>query len=55
MLRSSLSCCWCDPERFLFEGIEDLFGFYPSDAVFLSEGLNSVAAKRVGAGFEEEL
>ena len=55
MLRSSLSGCWCDPERFLFEGIEDLLGTHPSDAVFLSEGLNGVAAKRIGAGFEEEL
>ena len=55
MLRSSLSGCWRDPERFLFEGIEDLLGFYTSDAVSLSECLNGVAAKRIGAGFEEEL
>ena len=55
MLRSSLSGCWRDPERFLFEGLEDLLGFYTSDAVFLSEGFNGVAAKRIGAGIEEEL
>ena len=51
MLRSSLSSCWCDAERFLIEGIEDLLGFYTSDAVFLSEGLNGVAAKRIGAWY----
>ncbi len=54
MLRSSLRSSRCDPERFLFEGIEDRLGFYTSDAVFLSEGLNGVTAKRIGAGFEEE-
>ena len=37
MLRSSLSGCWRDPERLLFEGIEDLLGFNASDAVSLSE------------------
>ncbi len=54
MLRSSLGGCRRNPERFLFQCIEDLLGFYTSDAVFSSEGLNGVAAKRIGAGFEEE-
>ena len=54
MLRSSLSGCWRDAERFLFEGIEDLLGFYTSDAVSLSECLNGVSGKRIGAGFEVE-
>ena len=55
MLGSSLDCCRRDPEWFLFEGLEDLLGLYTSDAVFLSERLDDVVAKRVGAGFEEEL
>ena len=55
MLGSSLCGCGRDPERFLFEGLEDLLGLYTSDAMFLSERLDGVAAKRVGAGFEEEL
>ena len=48
MLGSSLCGCGRDPERFLFEGLEDLLGLYTSDAMFLSERLDGVAAKRVG-------
>ena len=45
MLRSSLCGCRRDPEWFLIEGIEDLLRFYTSDAVFLKERLDGVAAK----------
>ena len=55
MLRSSLGGGRRDPEWFLIEGLEDLLGLYTSNAVFLSERLDGVVAKRVGVGFEEEL